>query len=254
MNTAYDLTAAITHAGGLSFIAGYLLISDWVKWSALIMIYPVSIWILGVANSNASIIVVVANRIAMSVACVYTVIGLSALLKNRRKIIAGIPQVKTGNGFYTITEPEKRIDKVGRFLNEEKLTHFNSLINQFLIEKKPFLQQKYSLRELANDVHIPVNYLSAFINRYHKMNYSDFINRYRVSQSKEMIVNGEWKHKTLEAIASDAGFNNRNTFTAAFRKETGQSPSEFLKGIKKEQRGNRALSNTKKNTFRLERI
>ena len=40
--------------------------------------------------------------------------------------IAGIPQLKIGNGFYTIPEPEKKNDKIGRFLNEEKLTHFNS--------------------------------------------------------------------------------------------------------------------------------
>ena len=132
----------------------------------------------------------------MSVACVYAVIALLTLLKNRRRVIAAAGQLKiAGNGFYTIPEPEKKNDKIGRFLNDEKLTHFNSLINQFLLEKKPFLQQKYSLSKLASDVHIPVNYLSAFINRYHKMNYSDFINRYRVSQSREMIMNGEWKHK-----------------------------------------------------------
>jgi AraC-like DNA-binding protein len=78
------------------------------------------------------------------------------------------------------------------------------------------------------------------------MNYNDFINRYRVFECKEVIMNGEWKYKTLEAIASEAGFNNRNTFTSAFKKETGQSPSEFLKGIKKGQRENRSLSNKKK--------
>ena len=55
-------------------------------------------------------------------------------------------------------------------------------------------------------------------------------------------MNGEWKYKTLEAIASEAGFNNRNTFTAAFKKEAGESPSEFLKRIKKDQQGNRSLS------------
>jgi len=58
-------------------------------------------------------------------------------------------------------------------------------------------------------------------------------------------MNGEWKYKTLEAIASEAGFNNRNTFTAAFKKETGQSPSEFLKRIKKDQQGARSLANKK---------
>ncbi len=141
---------------------------------------------------------------------------------------------------------KKKNDKIGRFLNDEKLIHFNSLVNQFLIEKKPFLQQKYSLRDLSVDVDIPTNYLSAFINRYHKVNYNDFINSYRVSHSKVMIMNGEWKYKTLEAIASEAGFNNRNTFTAAFKKETGQSPSEYLKEVKRDHNGNRSRSDNVK--------
>jgi AraC-like DNA-binding protein len=247
MNIAHDLTATVIHVAGYSFIAAYLLSANLLKWTGLIVAYPISIWILGAATSNSSIILVVVNRLAMALACVYVVIALLALLKNRRRVVVGSGQLNiAGHGFYTMPEPESKIDKIGRFLSDEKLIQFNSLINQFLMEKKPFLQHKYSLSKLAGDVHIPVNYLSAFINRYHKMNYSDFINRYRVFQSKEMIMNGEWKYKTLEAIASEAGFNNRNTFTAAFKKETGQSPSEFLKRIKKDQPGNRALSNKKR--------
>ena len=53
------------------------------------MAYPISIWILGAATSNSSIILVVINRIAMSVACVYAVIALLTLLKNRRKVVVG---------------------------------------------------------------------------------------------------------------------------------------------------------------------
>src|SRR6185312_10192669 len=129
-----------------------------------------------------------------------------------KKLISSAGQLQiAGNRFYAMTETDKKNDKIGRFLSEEKLIHFDSAINKFLSEKKPFLQHKYSLRDLSVDVDISTNYLSAFINRYHKMNYSDFINRYRVSQCKETITKGEWKYKTLEAIASEAGFNNRNT-------------------------------------------
>jgi len=147
-----------------------------------------------------------------------------------------------GNGFYTVTAPRQKIDKIGQFLSEEKLTYFNLAISKFLTDKEPFLQKKYSLRDLSVDVNISTNYLSAFINRYHKVNYNDFINSYRVSHSKVMIMNGEWKHKTLEAIASEAGFNNRNTFTAAFRKETGQAPSEYLQEVKRGHNGKGSLS------------
>lgn len=228
MNIAYDIVVATTSIGGLSF-------------------YPISIWILDAATSNFSVTLAVVNRMAMTLACAYVIAALLTLFKNRRRIIAATPQLKiAGNEFYTITEQEKKDDKIGRFLTDERLTHFNSIINQFLLERKPFLQQKYSLRDLADDVDIPVNYLSAFINRYHKVNYSDFINGYRVSHAREMIMDGEWKRKTLEAIAAESGFNNRNTFTAAFRKETGQSPSEFLKVVKKNYIGNRSSSNKTK--------
>ncbi len=244
MNIAYDLTATIAHVGGSSFIVATLLTSSLLKWGGLIVAYPVSMWMLGAATAHTSIILIAATRLAMLLACVYALIALLTLLKNRKKMVAGAGQLRiAGNRFYTITEPEKRDDKIGRFLSDEKLAQFDLAINKFLAEKKPFLQHKYSLRDLSLDVDISTNYLSAFINRYHKMHYSDFINRYRVSQSKEMIINGEWKYKTLEAIASEAGFNNRNTFTAAFRKETGQSPSEFLKKVKKDYQTKRPLAN-----------
>jgi YesN/AraC family two-component response regulator len=225
MNLAYNLTDTVMIPG-------------------LIIAYPVTIWILGTAAAHSSIILIAANRVAMLLACAYAVIALLALLKNRRKMLTDAPELQiVVNRKYALTAPEKKNDKIGRFLNDEKLTHFNFVINQFLIHKKPFLQQKYSLRDLSVDVDIPVNYLSAFINRYHKMNYGDFMNRYRVSHSREMILAGEWKSKTLEAIASESGFNNRNTFTAAFKKETGESPSEFLRETKKNHQDNRSTSN-----------
>lgn len=207
-----------------------------------------TIWILGLATSNVSIILFAAHRLAVLFACVYALVALLALLKNSRKVMASASQVIIADkGLYAITESEKEKDKIGRYFSEEKVTHLDSVISQFLMEKKPFLRQKYSLSELATDVDIPLHYVSAFINRYYKMNYNDFINSYRVFQSTEMIIKGDWRHKKLEAIASESGFNNRNTFTVAFKKEMGKSPSEFLKEIKKGDQGNSLrLEKTKK--------
>jgi YesN/AraC family two-component response regulator len=245
MNTVYDVSATIP--GVSIFIAGNILIGNWLKWAIMIVAYPIIVWIIAATTSNPSFTLLVVNSAAMFLACVYVLVGLLTLLKNRRIAITGTRQLKmTGNGFYTMTEPEKKNDKIGRFLSDDKLTHFDATINKFLTEKKPFLRQKYSLKDLSVDVDISANYLSAFINRYHKVNYNDFINSYRVSQSKEMIINGEWKQKTLEGIASEAGFNNRNTFTAAFKKETGQSPSEYLKEVKKDDNTDRSQSNKAK--------
>ena len=125
MNIAYDLTAAVIH--GSFFITAYLLSGSLINWAGLIVAYPISIWILGAATSTSSIIIGVINRIAMSVACVYAVIALLTLLKVDKSCSAAGQLKIAGNGFYSIPAPEKKNDKIGRFLNDEKLTQFNSL-------------------------------------------------------------------------------------------------------------------------------
>ena len=138
------------------------------------------------------------------------------------------------NGAFSKSADTKRNKRISRFLlDDEKMNDINTAVNKVLAEEKPFLRQKYSLKALAIDVDVPLHYLSAFINHQYKMHFNDFINGHRVTHSKEMIINGECEHKTLEAISFESGFSNRNTFTSAFKKETGQSPSEFLRAIKR---------------------
>jgi AraC-like DNA-binding protein len=43
---------------------------------------------------------------------------------------------------------------------------------------------------------------------------------------------GEWEKITLEALAYQSGFNNRNSFTLSFKKFTGQTPSEYIRQLK----------------------
>ena len=184
MNTCYELVAMIP---GISlFIAGNILIGNWLKWAIMIVAYPIFVWIIGAATSHSSITFLIATRTVIALSFVYVVIALLTLLKKSRKMITppGLLEI-AGNGSHTIDARDKKDDKIGRFLSDDKLSHFNIAINKFLTEKKPFLRQKYSLRDLSVDVDISTNYLSAFINRYHKMNYSDFINRYRVSMQRD---------------------------------------------------------------------
>jgi AraC-like DNA-binding protein len=119
------------------------------------------------------------------------------------------------------------------FLTETRVAEINEAIRRHFEERKPFLQHGYSLRQLSDETGIPLHHLSAFINKHYKMNFNDFINEYRVAYCKEKLLNGECKHKKLEAIAGESGFNNRNTFTSAFKRVTGMNPSDFLRNMKR---------------------
>ena len=105
-------------------------------------------------------------------------------------------------------------------------------LTEFFSAQQPFLKLGYTLKDLAKDLQLSLHHLSAFINQYYGVHFNSFINEYRVNYLKEKINNKEWKSEKLEAIAVESGFKNRNTFTAAFKKITGQSPSEYIKNIR----------------------
>jgi|GEM_PF-4685746 len=124
-----------------------------------------------------------------------------------------------------------RVEKEGG-ISHERLDHIHTVLKEFMIEKKPFLKKRYSILQLSIDIQVPQHQVSAFINSYYKMNFNDFINQYRVAYSKMMLINEEWKHKTLQGISAECGFGNRTTFHMAFKKATGKNPSEFIQALK----------------------
>jgi AraC-like DNA-binding protein len=141
--------------------------------------------------------------------------------------------VGIGNGVIIDHPKEEEKPTASFFLTEIRMTEIDEAIRKHFEEKKPFLQHGYSLRQLSDETQIPLHHLSAFINKHYKMNFNDFINEYRVAYCKEKLLNGECKHKKLEAIAGESGFNNRNTFTSAFKRVTGMNPSDFLRNMKR---------------------
>jgi len=193
-----------------------------------------------VSGLTAQITLLCFKLFVYTVAGVYLLLLLSMLkksyLKNSNRNEKEYMKI-INNGYKVNGDHEKKNGEAHSiFLSEEKMINIDGAVKEFLSEKKPFLKHGYSLKELSDDINVPLHHLSAFINRYYKMNFNDFINEYRVNHCKIKIVNDEWKSKKLEAIAEESGFSNRNTFTSAFKKATGLNPSGFLKKIKEEQK------------------
>jgi YesN/AraC family two-component response regulator len=102
-------------------------------------------------------------------------------------------------------------------------------LDQFMTARKPFFQPKYTIKQLSKDIKIPAYQLSAFINQQIGMNFSDYLNRFRVKHCEELIKKANGKKMNIQQLASKCGFHNRNTFTAAFKKFTGRTPSNYAK-------------------------
>ena len=126
-----------------------------------------------------------------------------------------------------ITAPPKSDDAARAYsLSEEKKREYRArLVAHMLLQ--PFRRKGYGIKDLAAETAIPPHHLSALINQEYRMNFSDFLNRYRIEYVKERMVQLDWRQLTLEGLALEAGFGNRTTFFRAFVKLTGSTPSEY---------------------------
>jgi AraC-like DNA-binding protein len=127
------------------------------------------------------------------------------------------------------TGKETKVPKKVPITNEEeqKLEEFMRRIESEMDGNKYFLVHGYSINDFSKDTEIPVYQISKSINHYRGMGFIDFINQKRIQYCIKKIDSGEWSTYKVSAIASECGFNSRNSFTIAFKKIQGTLPSDY---------------------------
>lgn len=115
------------------------------------------------------------------------------------------------------------------------LTDDNCYYKRFvhwLETQKAFLDPNLSLQVSSEHLNISSGYLSQIINTLGGVNFSEFINVYRVNEAKRLLLNRQFGNYTIAAIGLEAGFNSKSAFYTAFRKHTGETPSEYRERYK----------------------
>ncbi len=96
---------------------------------------------------------------------------------------------------------------------------------------KWYKNPELSMGKLSRDLDVPVNQLSQVINTKEQKSFYDYINQLRIEEFKLVVTQPENQKFTLLALAYDCGFNSKASFNRNFKRVTGLSPTEYLKGI-----------------------
>ena len=91
----------------------------------------------------------------------------------------------------------------------------------------PHLRSDLTLRDLAAEVGLSLHDVSETINQGFGVNFNEYINQHRIEEVKQRLLDKQYDHLSLVAIAYDCGFNSKATFNRVFKRHTGQSPSQF---------------------------
>ena len=145
---------------------------------------------------------------------------------------------------------DKRLEKIVSLLEKTKQEHIGSdekdtssklnidpaIVHTILENLKAFenergfLNSKITLHEFSKKLQTNTKYLSRVINTYKLKSFRNYINDLRVQYSIEKLEkNTSYRNYTMHAMAEEAGFSNRESFSKAFRKKTGETVSDFLK-------------------------
>ncbi|WP_106790893.1 AraC family transcriptional regulator [Aquimarina sp. Aq78] len=102
-------------------------------------------------------------------------------------------------------------------------------IKAFIEDETYYLLPSASLKDLAKTLGSNSNYISQIINANTGLNFNDFINQYRIEESKKRLLDKNYSHLTIEAIGNSVGFKSKATFYNAFKKHVEMSPKAFMK-------------------------
>jgi transcriptional regulator GlxA family with amidase domain len=78
--------------------------------------------------------------------------------------------------------------------------------------------------EIAEAIGVSENYLSRVFIQELGISPWDYLNRFRISQAKELFRNTQG---SVKSVASQVGFKDQKYFSRVFHKLTGLSPNEF---------------------------
>jgi len=99
-------------------------------------------------------------------------------------------------------------------------------------EQRIYTDSTLNREKVADKLGISAGYVSQIVNTITGDNFAHYINQYRVEAVKEMISKSEYENYNLLTMGLESGFTSKTTFYKAFKKVTGQTPSEYKNTIK----------------------
>ena len=114
-------------------------------------------------------------------------------------------------------------------LKEIQANTYAATLNQYMDEKRPWLNPDLSVYSLSQQLNISRNHLTQVLNERINKNFYEFVNSYRIEEAKRLMNDPKFSHLTLTGIGLEAGFKSKTAFNLNFKKLTGFTPSEWKK-------------------------
>lgn len=116
-----------------------------------------------------------------------------------------------------VSDEKKKGKYESSSLTSEKEKEYALKLVDLMNSEEPYLNPKLKIGDLSKMTGISVNHLSQVINEALDKSFADFVNEYRVSKAKKMLVSEKYSEYTILTLAMEVGFNSKSSFNSAFK-------------------------------------
>lgn len=112
-------------------------------------------------------------------------------------------------------------------LDSDSVHKIKKDIEQVMGADKPYLNTELTMSSFGNSIGVAPHHISRVINQEFKMNFTDYINSFRLAEAEKKLLDNNYKHLKISAIAFECGFNSVPTFNTLFKKVHKMTPSQY---------------------------
>ena len=128
---------------------------------------------------------------------------------------------------YNITEKREKEAAYRSLVSPRLMDEMQEKIMNIVVMQKKYRDKDYSAKRLAEDLGTNTRYISAVVNVRFHMNYTSFVNKYRIDEAMTILVDRRYQDLRMEEVSDMVGFANRQSFYASFFKIMGITPREY---------------------------
>ena len=128
---------------------------------------------------------------------------------------------------YNIVEKKEKEANYRSLVSPKLMDEMKEKILNIIVMQKKYKDKNYSAKKLAEDLGTNTRYVSAVVNVRFHMNYSSFVNKYRIEEAMSILVDKRYQDLRMEEVSDMVGFANRQSFYASFFKLMNMTPREY---------------------------
>ena len=135
-------------------------------------------------------------------------------------------------GYLGFVKPKRIINSFkNNSIENNKAEIIQQKLKQAIEVDEIYKNANLTISECALYTNISSKDLSNYINEVHGVNFSEYLNFYRIEKVKELLQTKNTDKFTLLKFAEDAGFSSKSSFNATFKRMVGMTPSAYKKQV-----------------------